>query len=501
MKLLCSYRFCLVAALLALPWMISNDSLWLDEGDTAMYAIQPDFHSWWDRLRHDGQADCQMPLSMLSAWMGGRLLGTQEWQMRAVNLVWGALAVFGIYRVGKRLAIPWLPVLLVVQPYFWFYQNEARPYSLQIAAGSWLAAGFLEFYFAQAAGTLWAWLLAGAAFFLFCGTLLAPLPVAATAAACGFIACRRGWKLSRKALRILLGGLMACVPVGLYHLSTLLRGSKGAQVWHVDLKFFAYVVYELMGLGGLGFSADDIRGLALSSHWFVDLSASIPRLVLPLLGFVLLTTILIAGLRCAAIDSSRRTPMAGLLIVLGLTAGVFLCGSLLMHKAFWARHYAAVFPVYVTLLGLAFAGLRDQSGGWVRLFPVLLCCALLFSALNFRFSSSLSKEDYRSAARFVRPLIEDNRSVWWLAGGYCASYYGLDCSFSNPEPKKVFVAFRSTTELEKLPPPDLIVYNKPYIHDPLGHVKEIIVQGHYEMAASFKSFTLWTNSSGASFKK
>ena len=28
------------------------------------------------------------------------------------------------------------------------------------------------------------------------------------------------------------------VPVAIYYLTTLLRGAKGAQVWHVDLKFF-----------------------------------------------------------------------------------------------------------------------------------------------------------------------------------------------------------------------------------------------------------------------
>jgi len=121
-------RLCLLAALLLVPFMITNDSLWLDEGDTARYALQPDFHAWSHWLRHDGQADCQMPLALLCSWVAAKLWGTAEWQLRAVNVLWGALALAGMYRVGKRLQLPGLPLLLALQPYFWFYTNEARPY-------------------------------------------------------------------------------------------------------------------------------------------------------------------------------------------------------------------------------------------------------------------------------------------------------------------------------------------------------------------------------------
>src|SRR5471030_2287128 len=90
-------RLWLLAGLLLLPFMLTNDSIWIDEGNTAMYAMQPDFHSWWERLRHDMQADCQMPLSMFFAMISGRVIGTAEWQLRAINLIWGALALTGMY--------------------------------------------------------------------------------------------------------------------------------------------------------------------------------------------------------------------------------------------------------------------------------------------------------------------------------------------------------------------------------------------------------------------
>jgi hypothetical protein len=500
-KLFSRPGFWLCAALLLLPFMVTNDSLWLDEGDTARYVMQPDFHSWWDCLRHDDQADCQMPLALLYSWVAGKLWGTQEWQLRAVNLLWGVLAVAGMYRAGRRLQMPWLPLLLAIQPYFWFYTNEARPYALQLAGGAWLLVALVEFYFARAAGTAWAWLLAGAGFFLFCATLLAPLPVAATVLAGGFIAWRQGWKPERRAVMILLGSLVAWVPVGIYYLSTLLRGAKGAQVWHVDMKFFAYVIYELTGLGGIGLSDEDIRDLARSPHLLHDLSAHAPQLLLPVLVLGLLAAIFFPGWRGRSAAPVYGLPGLGIFLVLGLTAGVFFTGSLILQKAFWARHFAPVFPFYVTLLGLAFTGVWKMGGAWRRGLPLALCGLLILSALNFRFAPSLRKEDYRSAAAFVRPSVAANKTVWWLAGGYAATYYGLACIEPHPEPGKVFVAFRYAShgggDLRDLPLPDLVVYSKPYIHDSGGIVQGIMQRNHYEEVAHFKSFTIWTNAAAA----
>jgi|GEM_PF-4487423 len=54
------------------------------------------------------QADCQMPHSMFFAMLSGRVIGTAEWQLRAINLLWGALALIGMNRVGRRIQMPWM---------------------------------------------------------------------------------------------------------------------------------------------------------------------------------------------------------------------------------------------------------------------------------------------------------------------------------------------------------------------------------------------------------
>jgi hypothetical protein len=185
----------------------------------------------------------------------------------------------------------------------------------------------------------------------------------------------------------------------------------------------------------------------------------------------------------------------GLVIIPGLTAFMLVAGSLVLQKAFWARHFAPVFPFYVALLGLAMAGTAGCRNRIVKWFPFLLAGLLVFSALNLRFSTIWQKEDYRSAAQFARHALAENKSVWWVAGGYSATYYHLEYTVSRPETGKAFCPQFGSAKVEDLPLPDVIIYSKPDIHDPGLVIQKIITQNHYKEAAHFKSFTIWTNSS------
>ena len=217
--------------------------------------------------------------------------------MRAVNLFWGALALMGMYRVGQRLKIPWLPLLLAIQPYFWFYLNEARPYALQLAGGAWLLVALVEFISARGAGTPWAWQFALTSVFLFAATMLAPLPVAMLVFIGIVLAWRHNWRIERKSFWIVLGGFLACLPLAIYYVTTLMRGVKGSQMWSVDLKFVLYVFYELTGMGGIGLSPLEIRSLSRSPQLAHELISHLPQLILPVLLGMLLAVVIFIGLR------------------------------------------------------------------------------------------------------------------------------------------------------------------------------------------------------------
>ena len=491
MNYLSSPRFWLLAALLVLPFTITNDSLWLDEGDTAVkYVAQPDFQSWWAAIHHDGGSDSEMPLGDFCFWAASRVLGNAEWQMRSLNILWGALALVAMALAARRLRLAWLPLLFVIQPFFWFYLDQARPYALQTALGAWLFFAFVEFITAKATGTLWAWTLAVAGFGLFCATMLAPLSIFAIVLAGTWAAWRRGWNPARKAVVILLGGALACVPVGLYYLGTLLRGAKGSQVWQVDWKTFGYVFYELTGQLGLGLPADEIRTLARSPHFAGMVVAHFGQFFLPLLGAALLLAVLVLGLNRHRLKDESGI-VSGLILVLVVATGEFFAVSLFLEKAFWARHYAPVFAFYVALIGLAAASLWRSTRPWQQVLPAVLCGLLLLSALNLRFAPQWHKEDYRAAARFGKSALAAGKSVWWLAGGYPATYYGLPYSLHHPEPGKAFIAYSTWTNLQDLPRPDVVIINKPDIHDPGGAVEKLIGDAHYQVGTRYQNFVIW----------
>jgi hypothetical protein len=484
-------RFWLWVALLLLPFMPSHDSLWIDEGDTAMYAVLPGFGAWWHHLRLDEAADCQMPLSMLFAWIGGKLLGVSEWQMRAVNLLWGIFAVAGMYRVGRRLELPWLPLLLAIQPYFWFYMNEARGYALEIACGTWLLVAFVEFLQLRAAGTSWAWLLVVSVLFLFLSTLLAPVPVAAVVVAGVITAVRNGWRPDRKAWLILLTGGAANLPTAIYYLSTLLRGVKSAMVWKVNLTVFGYVLYELTGMSGLGLPIAEIRTLAKSSQGLNALTADWLHFVLPAAGFFLLLAVIILGLGRRA-DANPPGVCEGLAIVVGLTACAFVVASVVFQKALWARHLAPVFPFYVSLLGLAIASLLKTRNRVLKGMLCLLVGLLFFSALNLRLAPSWRKDDYRSAAAFANDALARGHSVWWDAADCGAIYYHVPLTTNPDSAKAAYLLTNPTREsIASVALPDVIVASKPDLFDSRGTVAEIAAQRDYKKVAVLPAFVIW----------
>jgi hypothetical protein len=486
-------NYWLMAALLLLPLMITGESLWLDEGDTAMYALQPDLHAWWQLLNQDHGADCQMPLSMFVAWLGGKLWGTQEWQLRAVNILWGALALLGLFRAGKRLQIPWLPLLMAIQPYFWFYMNEARPYALQIAGGSWLFAAFVEFIGCKGTGESWAWMFAGAVVLLCLSTMLAPLPIAAALVALGAIAVKRHWRVSRNSIFILLGGAVACIPLGIYYISTLLRGVKGAEVWHVNAQFFGYVVYELTGMSGLGPATERLREIAKSPDRISLVLHDPAQFILPAVCLLILLLVFVLGLRKRTSDDKALTG-TGAGIVLGITSLVFVVCGLHLQKAFWARHFAPVFPFYVALLAMAISNLFAARKSPARLLPFFLMILLLFSAFNLRFSPEHRKENYRAAAQYAKSALGDQKTVWWLAGGLLAQYYHVDLTTTQPEPGKLF--YPRFGAIDVFPSPDIIILSKPDLFDADGRIQQLIKSRQYQLVQTYTSFTIWSKPAG-----
>ena len=474
--------FWLAAALALLPLMISGESLWIDEAQTAKYAREPDFASFVDRLIHDSYSEAMMPLPMALAWGWVRLLGDGEIALRLPNLLYLAAAFWAVWRLGVRAAFAPLVLMLACHPFVWFYANEARPYALQIALASLLLLCADGIHQAgpsprrTAVFLLLAWLLSAT-------SMLAVFPVAILSLVLISGAWRRRVTLEKRTLWILLAGVLVFLPLGLFYLSAVLRGSSSARLWSVGAQNLVFTIYEMVGAQGLGPGRTEMREAASSMGSLVRCFA--PHL--PLLsahGLCLLLWVRYANVPRGDVAGARLARLCTVWFAFSLLLVFTLAVS--AHFPFWGRHFAPVFPAFLVaaLLWRPAPG-RFRFAGWM---PLLLGLLWLASSLGVRFSPRFAKDDYREAARVAKEALARGETVWWAANTEAGVFYGLPAGSTDR-----FRIFMSPGEkdLDGVATARLIILSKPDIYDASAHLRDYVAQHRYERMARLPAFDIW----------
>ena len=488
----------LIAALALLLLIPSSDSLWIDEAFNAKFASMGSFHDFLNLFLGNNRSENQMPLSMFLSWVGGHWFGTSELALRGINWVFGLITILSFWAVGKRLTIPWLPLFAAVQPFFWFYMNEARPYALQIASGALLLFALVELVNQQGRGFLWI-----AAFCLgalsMCGSsLLGVIPFAVIGLAFFFFAYRLKWRPNIIAALCLGLCFALLLALGLFYAWTLIRGGHGAKLWAVGAQNVAFSLYDFAGFNGLGPGRLTMREAALAGPSYLAhllLLFSVPLLaLLPFYSIVFLEI----G-RQVRMKSEIMIASTGIVVLSFL---LLTLAAILEHFPFWGRHIAPAFPFFTLCTALAINTWRTSSPRWKNGLIFAFSSVLLFSCLQLRFASRHAKDDYRTAADFAKKALAQHQTVWWLASEITAEYYGLPMSYTSPIPGTVFSPSQgpegdkplaSCEELKRLPLPNLIIISKPDIYDKTqGAVQSLIHDGGYKNSAHAQAFTFWT---------
>ena len=519
-SLICSPKispqvFLFASLLLTLFYATKSDSLWIDEGDTAVYAIQPNFASWLLHLSTDGNADCQMPLTMLVAWVAAQVAGSSEVILRLPNFFWGAIALFAFAWVGSNLAgnpgvgktgrkeanqdvycIGWLPLFLAIQPFYVFYLGEARPYAAQIAVGSILVACLISFETTRGVGRAWIWLLSLGTLLGFATTILAPISIFPVYLSLVILAWIYRARISFLSLWPILISWTLCIPLAYYYLQTVLRGAEGTKIWDIGLKNLAYIAYEVLGLVGLGPAIREIREAAREGGLLSLFSAS--PLLFWGLGIILIVYMGIFISRGFLRTKDRRLPSLiylplGIFLVAGF---LFALVAFILGKAFWARHLSMAFPFLI--IGLAvliheFITIKSPLHS-LRLYAVgALALTLLVSSLTLRISERHGNDDYRSAAQLAKSALKDGKRVWWFASWHCAAYYQLPVVSALTSTDPNLEVLHGPSHLSEQFP-DLIIYSKPDIYDSYGVGKGEIERNGLMPTTKLRGFLVYEKS-------
>ena len=480
-----SWKTALVGIILLLILLAAtkSESLWIDEGDTAYYAVQPNFSSWKSHLLTDTNADCQFPLYMLGIWAWEKLTGSSEYALRSLNAGFALLAIASLALIGRQRRFRYLWMLLLIQPFFWFYLNEARPYMLQLASGAILLAGFVTLEEKKGGSLGWGLFFMGT-ILLYYSTLLSFVTLGVFYTVVGLLVFREKINLPKKSGWWVFLLFLVLAPGGIYYLKTILRGVQGARIWDVSPLNLVWIYDEIIGGGGLGPPVWQIREIARSLIHSGNLLSAIPSFFL--------ASILAVGIASAFIlaawnillhrDRGRIYQiLAAMLAFIVLSLAVISIG---LKKAFWARHLSPVFPVYIVLLYGIFQFLMAKRRAIpCRILGFLLMGLLTYSSIRVVCSGTYSRDDYRGAARRAMTTIQKGENVWWAGSWHCGAFYGLPILEGvSKSPHLILVQDPTLEVLLSKPIPKVIMLSRPDVYDGKNTIGSYVVTHDYRQS-------------------
>jgi uncharacterized membrane protein len=376
---------------------IGHQSLWTDE--VISVRRTDTFTSLWNRVNSQSPAY----FNLLGLWADG--FGTTEWALRSLSALLGLGAIGLVYLIGlrffdRRIALL-AALLLATSPFFIWYAQEVRYITLLIVAS--LAMTY-SFHRAVSAGGWQWWLLYGLttalALFTFVTVLFLVL-------AHGFYLLRgasrrrflKSWLASQLVIIVLFAAWFVARPgnrVGklLAQRPTVVSPEQvrsRAKLPVTDLVgAIPYTFFTFSAGFSLGPSLRELhesRSLDMLLHHAPTLIA-----LAALFG-----SLFVLGL--ARLRQERRT---GLFLLLWLGApivGVFMAATLTTYHPYNARYVAMVLPVYLLIVALGIAAIRNSRARFGLIAAVLLVHGL--SLYNYYFDSRYGREDARAAARYL----------------------------------------------------------------------------------------------------
>jgi hypothetical protein len=459
---------------------ISTQSLWVDEAQTALKAIQPTLPLWWNALWIEHNTNMQLPLYMLYAWGWVRIFGASELALRVANLPWffvGAGAIAHFLRTRRALRNAAF-LLYCLHPFVWFYVDQARPYLMQLS-GAVLVAGALFEALDRPDLPLretWWWLF-GAGLVILCGAGILGVPWAIAITLLLFF--RPGFFQSM----VRHGGpaLLVCGPlltlIAAFFTWTIIKNIQ-ANFLDPNSRTVLSVFYDQLGFGGLGPGRLAMRGGALSV---------LKAYLVPL---ALFAVSLGWGLILAAwhrFDLSPRRLFSVLAITVCPLAAILGLGYL-RHTHVLSRHLTPLFPFLLMAEAVALAIMWRSGRLLNRAMAVLFVAMLACSSLEIRFASRHAWDDERSATSAAAQELAQHKTVWWVASNDGARYYHLPIS-DTETPGAVWHMVTVPAQYSNLP--DEIFISRPDISDASGSIAAFIAAHHYHLAATWQAFAAW----------
>ena len=400
--------FGLLAAFALRLYRLDGQSLWYDEGVTAMLArLGPGELARWTAN------DIQPPLYYLQMAAWSALAGVSEFALRFPSVFWGVLAVPLLARLALRLAgrRPALlaALLATLHPLLLYYSQEARMYSLLVALVILLALALRRFTAQVQTGAP-------------AGASLAMVIVTGTAAAythyfalfafagLGLVALGELWR-GEAAGRWRRLGWLALAPAGVLLLYAPWLGVLFNRL-AVDRSYWegALKLNEALRAVAISFTSGEAVDEEIGA-WL-------------LLGYGLITLGAIGRLW----QAGQKALVVGLLVWMAVPLAAVLALAMAVPK-FNSRYVMVALPPLLLLwsAGYGLAPAQEDSAGRApagrlshrtldRLALLFLCAGMLYGVGNWFFDARFAKDDWRGVVQFLRPRLTGDEMIILVSG-------------------------------------------------------------------------------------
>lgn len=485
---------------------ITRQSLWIDEGFTVWFAYHGDFQSFLRSMigTRGEPGDPQFIFYLLHIWGWIKLFGASELSLRAANIPFAVICAYSLHWASRHLF--WsnhLWALFCLSPFFWFYLNEARPYAAIMAFSSVACVALLAYLadpFRYGKHAPWYCLIAlflGWGMHILTFFLFPVLLILVAMSVYGNPELRslflRHWR------RPVLCTLPAFSALAVFFAYVSANGVNKID-GDPGLANLAFILYEFVGLAGLGPPRNEIRQVQ-------DLAVFLPYwpwLVFALIVFLTVMYSVLGGTR------SRLARNLAFSVACGIVIALFV--SRFEHFKVLGRHMAVLFPPL--LMTLLVSPPRPHLSYRSSRLAMASITALAFvwgiSDLRLVFLSKYQKDSYREASSLaLTKSREEGAVIIWAADPITARYYGI--TVENWAPSSDFdinlrlersapasaVAGSSwdlnkaTTQLATSPVSTILVLSRPESFDPQETWRTLIRNQHPSEIARLNSMTVY----------
>lgn len=480
---------CLAALVVMSLVAVSNESFWIDEFATFHFARQPTLRAMWQEMLRFHWPEIQAPLYMAYIWCWFKAFGAGEWVLRMAGIPWflaGAFLFIGSWREKEQRRFACMAV--VVNPFVWYYLNEARLYSMQMGFALMTVAALIRLQSCACVEdrppVLW--------LIVFC---LSSLLLSALNAL-GMIWVSAAWLVlpsfvKPKTLRTWLhqywplgvataAGFVACAGYYLWTQSQHIAPTAGKTDWRA----LGFVLYEQLGFNGWGPGRLALRngGINTLKPWA------------PALAFygVSLGCVLGAGV-IELVRQHRGRCLMIVLVALAFPTAFLVAVGLRSQFRLLGRHFAPISAALILLISIGILGLWRSRSSWARVMCSIFLLLSALSCLNERFSPRHARDDYRSAARVANSCLQRAGQVWWNADQFGAQYYGVPITKTEPSAGQAWLVVRPVHGFEKeVAVPDVVIAStKRDIYDPTGALNDFLKRKGYAAIQNFPAFIVF----------